>query len=49
VICVADECYWRGADVLLVDVDPQGTARTWSDVLAEATTAYLEERGLPEF
>jgi len=35
-ICVADEWHRRDRDVLLVDVDPQGTARTWSDVLAES-------------
>ena len=35
-ICIADELHRRGGDVLLCDVDPQGTARTWADVAADA-------------
>jgi chromosome partitioning protein len=34
-ICVATEAMARGRTVLLVDADPQGTARTWGDVAAE--------------
>lgn len=34
-ICVADELHRRGRRVLLVDTDPQATARTWADVAAE--------------
>lgn len=35
-IGVAAELVSRGARVLLVDGDPQGTARTWADVAAES-------------
>jgi chromosome partitioning protein len=35
-ICLAAEALRRGFRVLLVDADPQGTARTWADVAAEA-------------
>ncbi len=35
-ISVAAELLARGHRVLLVDADPQGTARTWADVAAEA-------------
>lgn len=35
-IAVAAELLARGKRVLLVDADPQGTARTWADVAAEA-------------
>lgn len=34
-ICVADEWHRRGREVLLVDTDPQGTARTWADLAVE--------------
>jgi chromosome partitioning protein len=34
---VAAEWHSRGRRVLLVDADPQGTARTWADVAAEAS------------
>lgn len=34
-ICVAAAAFERGARVLLVDADPQGTARTWGEVAAE--------------
>lgn len=33
---LADEWSRRGARVLLVDADPQGSARTWGEVAAEA-------------
>jgi chromosome partitioning protein len=35
-IAVASELASRGKRVLLVDADPQGSARTWGDVAAEA-------------
>jgi chromosome partitioning protein len=35
-ICMAAEAVERGLRVLLVDADPQGTARTWGDVANEA-------------
>lgn len=35
-IAVAAELYARGQRVLIVDADPQGSARTWADVAAEA-------------
>ena len=35
-ICVADEWHRRGYETLLVDTDPQATARTWGDAAAEA-------------
>lgn len=35
-ICLAAEAVARGRRVLLVDADPQGTARTWGAVAAEA-------------
>lgn len=35
-IAIAAELIARGKRVLLVDADPQGTARTWADVAAEA-------------
>jgi chromosome partitioning protein len=35
-VCLAAEAIERGMSVLLVDADPQGTARTWGDVAAEA-------------
>jgi chromosome partitioning protein len=35
-ISLAAEGMARGKSVLLVDADPQGTARTWGDVAAEA-------------
>ena len=35
-IALAAELVARGATVLLVDADPQGTARTWGDVASEA-------------
>lgn len=34
-ISIADELHRRGRNVLLVDTDPQATARTWGDVAAE--------------
>jgi chromosome partitioning protein len=34
-VCLADEAAGRGRSVLLVDADPQGTARTWGEVAAE--------------
>lgn len=34
-ICLAAEAVRRGRSALLVDADPQGTARTWGDVAAE--------------
>lgn len=34
-IAIADELHRRGQRVLLVDADPQGSARTWGDVAAE--------------
>lgn len=34
-LCIADEWHRRGYRVLVVDLDPQGTARTWHDVAAE--------------
>jgi chromosome partitioning protein len=34
-ICLAVAALERGARVLLVDADPQGTARTWGEVAAE--------------
>lgn len=38
-ICLAAEALARGRKVLLVDADPQGTARTWGAVAAEAGQA----------
>jgi chromosome partitioning protein len=38
-ICVAMAALQRGADVLLVDADPQGTIRTWNDVANERGVA----------
>jgi chromosome partitioning protein len=38
-VSLAAECHARGLRVLLVDADPQGTARTWGDVAAEAGRA----------
>jgi chromosome partitioning protein len=35
-ICVADEWHRRGYETLLVDTDPQATARTWGDAAADA-------------
>ena len=35
-LAVAAELFHRGAKVLLVDADPQGSARTWAAVMAEA-------------
>lgn len=35
-LCLATEAMERGMSVLLVDADPQGSARTWGDVAAEA-------------
>jgi chromosome partitioning protein len=35
-LCLAAEAVHRGLRVLLVDADPQGSARTWGDVAAEA-------------
>jgi chromosome partitioning protein len=35
-IALAAELVARGRSVLLVDADPQGTARTWGDVASEA-------------
>ena len=35
-LAIAAELQSRGKRVLLVDADPQGTARTWGDVAAEA-------------
>lgn len=35
-IALAAEAFARGRSVLLVDADPQGTARVWSEVAAEA-------------
>ena len=35
-VCVAAELMRRGRSVLLVDADPQGTARTWGEVAAES-------------
>lgn len=35
-VCLAVEALARGERVLLVDADPQGTARTWAEVAAEA-------------
>ena len=34
-ICIADEWHRRGRRVLIVDTDPQATARTWADLAAE--------------
>lgn len=34
-LCLADEWHRRGRSVLVVDTDPQATARTWADVAAE--------------
>jgi chromosome partitioning protein len=34
-ICLAMAAFERGASTLLVDADPQGTLRTWSEVAAE--------------
>jgi chromosome partitioning protein len=34
-ICLAMAAFERGSSTLLVDADPQGTLRTWSDVAAE--------------
>jgi chromosome partitioning protein len=34
-LCLATEAIERGLSVLLVDADPQGSARTWGDVAAE--------------
>lgn len=34
-LCVADELHHRGRRVLVVDTDPQATARTWADLAAE--------------
>lgn len=34
-VCLAVEALTRGRRVLLVDADPQGTARTWAEVAAE--------------
>ena len=34
-VCLAVEALERGERVLLVDADPQGTARTWVEVAAE--------------
>jgi len=34
-VCLAVAALERGARVLLVDADPQGTARTWGEVAAE--------------
>lgn len=36
-VCLAAEGVERGLSVLLVDADPQGTARTWGDVAAESS------------
>jgi chromosome partitioning protein len=38
-ISLAMAALQRGADVLLVDADPQGTVRTWNDVANERGTA----------
>jgi chromosome partitioning protein len=35
-VCLATAAMQRGARVLLVDADPQGTVRTWGDVAGEA-------------
>jgi chromosome partitioning protein len=40
-ICLASEWHRRGKSVLLVDADPQGSARTWASVAAE------QERSIP--
>ena len=40
-ICLAMEAFERGSKVLLVDADPQGTLRTWSEVALE------NERSVP--
>ena len=34
-ICLAMAAFERGSSVLLVDADPQGTVRTWSEVASE--------------
>lgn len=34
-IAIADELHRRGSRTLLVDADPQGSARTWADVAGE--------------
>lgn len=34
-ICIADEWHRRDYETLLVDTDPQGTARTWADAAAD--------------
>lgn len=34
-VCLAMAAFQRGARVLLVDADPQGTLKTWSEVAAE--------------
>jgi chromosome partitioning protein len=40
-ICLASEWHRRGKSVLLVDADPQGSARTWASVAAE------QDRSIP--
>lgn len=40
-ICIASEWHRRGKSVLLVDADPQGSARTWASVAAE------QDRSIP--
>jgi chromosome partitioning protein len=39
-VCLADEAACRGLSVLLVDADPQGTARTWGEVAAENAQTF---------
>lgn len=35
-LCLADEWHVRGKRVLIIDTDPQATARTWADVANES-------------
>jgi chromosome partitioning protein len=34
-LCIADEWHRRGHNVLIIDLDPQGTARTWHNVAGD--------------
>ncbi|MFO0610273.1 MAG: AAA family ATPase [Polyangiales bacterium] len=39
-VAIAVELVARGRSVLLVDLDPQGSLRTWGDVAAEAKVEH---------